>query len=620
MKPRVLLLVDQPGRAFHRIASQLQRLLSDEFAFELVSIPELDERHDGADLAVSLVWRARPFLFECNVRRHIICLYDHVSWCKAPEDCCDWRMLQQQSDVVVVGNEAILGQLIAQENLCKPTFLCEDGVDCEAFQPLPLPKEFTVGWCGDSSARGGTIKGVASIADAADMAGVRFEALDMAAGKGLSWKRLPSWYNLISCYVCASSEEGTPNPPLEAMACGRPVVSTRVGILPRVIQHGVSGLFVTRDPASIALGIEAVRDGDIVAMGAAARLAAEAHDWKLKIGHWRAALHAALAPKPINMMPPTAKRRVTPGTRPRFLLTADVRGWAFDVNNQDMAKHLADWADFEFFYIEDALSAPPAMRRFSGVFLPYRNWPLNHYWRGVPRLGSLRSADLDPTRPGFIPEEDAEAILSSAGWHVVTRQAEKLLAAAFPGKIVYLTNPVDMDRFPEPTAISDRVIASWNGNANHASGCPDAKGFKSIIRPACEAAGVELRFAEYSTCRLPREAMPAFYRRANASLCASSYEGASNSVMEAMASGLAVIATDVGNHREMMESQIEHLGATGMVLIKDRSVEAFADALRALTPTRALEMGEINREEIASRWSWKAWAPAYREFFSRVLA
>jgi glycosyltransferase involved in cell wall biosynthesis len=210
--------------------------------------------------------------------------------------------------------------------------------------------------------------------------------------------------------------------------------------------------------------------------------------------------------------------------------------------------------------------------------------------------------------------------MESAGWHVVTRQSEKLLSERFPGKIVYLTNPVDMDRFPEPTAIGDRLIASWNGNANHASGERDVKGFNSVVRPACEAAGAELRFAEYTTCRLPREAMPAFYRRANVALCASSYEGASNSVMEAMASGLAVIATDVGNHREMMESQIEHLGASGMVLIKERSVEAFADALKALTPARALEMGALNRQEIAERWSWTAWAPRYREFFSRVLA
>jgi glycosyltransferase involved in cell wall biosynthesis len=521
--------------------------------------------------------------------------------------------------VVVVGNEGILNQLIAQENLCKPTFLCEDGVDCDEFKPLPFPEEFTVGWCGDSSARNGTIKGVSAIADAADIAGVKLECLDMAAGKGLPWKKLLDWYGLISCYVCASSEEGTPNPPLEAMACGRPVVSTRVGILPRVVQHGASGYFVNRDRDSIAYGIQAVKDGDLGAMGAAARKAVEAHDWKLKIGHWRAALHAALAPKRADIFPPVTKRR-TNGSRPRFLLVADVRGWAFDVNNQDMARYLGDWADFEHFYIDDALASPPACRRFAGVFLPYRNWPLSHYWAALPQLGALRSADLDPTRPGEVPDEDADAILSSAGWHVVTREAEARLAPLFPGKIVYLTNPVDMDRFPEPTTVSDRVIASWNGNANHASGVADVKGFGSIVRPACEAAGVELRFAEYTTCRLPREAMPAFYRRANVALCASSYEGASNSVMEAMASGLAVIATDVGNHREMQESQIKHLGASGMILLEDRSVESFAEALRNLTPARALEMGALNRQEIAERWSWTAWAPAYREFFSRVLA
>jgi glycosyltransferase involved in cell wall biosynthesis len=112
--------------------------------------------------------------------------------------------------------------------------------------------------------------------------------------------------------------------------------------------------------------------------------------------------------------------------------------------------------------------------------------------------------------------------------------------------------------------------------------------------------------------------MPGFYRRSSVALCASLYEGASNSVMEAMAAGLAVIATDVGNHGEMVESQRKHLGDTGILLV-ERNPEAFAEALRSLTPARMREMGRLNREEIAARWSWDAWRDRYVEFFRSAI-
>ena len=111
-----------------------------------------------------------------------------------------------------------------------------------------------------------------------------------------------------------------------------------------------------------------------------------------------------------------------------------------------------------------------------------------------------------------------------------------------------------------------------------------------------------------------------FYCQSNVALCASDYEGASNSVMEAMASGLAVIATDVGNHREMMESQLANLGETGIMLV-DRTPEAFADALRELDvcPDKVSSMGMANHTEIVERWSWDAWRDRYMCFWGMAL-
>ena len=206
-----------------------------------------------------------------------------------------------------------------------------------------------------------------------------------------------------------------------------------------------------------------------------------------------------------------------------------------------------------------------------------------------------------------------------AAFHVVTAANFAELREHCPGA-VYLTNPVNVRRFDRGE--TPGVVASWNGNAQHNSAGSgiDVKGFHSIVEPACRQSHTPLVIAEYHTCRLPPAEMPAFYRRGSVALCASLFEGASNSTMEAMAAGQALITTDSGNHRELRDSQIEHLGETGIEIV-ERNVEAFVAALRRLQadPGRAQRMGAINRREIAERWSWSAWADRYAAFVERAL-
>jgi glycosyltransferase involved in cell wall biosynthesis len=79
----------------------------------------------------------------------------------------------------------------------------------------------------------------------------------------------------------ASDHEGFPNVLLEAMATGRPVVSTSVGGVPELVRDGVDGLLVPRD--AHALGEALVRvAGDLPGaerMGAEARRRAEGFGW-----------------------------------------------------------------------------------------------------------------------------------------------------------------------------------------------------------------------------------------------------------------------------------------------------------------------------------------------------
>ncbi|HUB78358.1 MAG TPA: glycosyltransferase family 4 protein [Bryobacteraceae bacterium] len=53
--------------------------------------------------------------------------------------------------------------------------------------------------------------------------------------------RLPEMYSLLDVYLVTARVEGGPLTVLESLACGTPVVSTRVGLVPDVVIDGVNG-------------------------------------------------------------------------------------------------------------------------------------------------------------------------------------------------------------------------------------------------------------------------------------------------------------------------------------------------------------------------------------------
>jgi glycosyltransferase involved in cell wall biosynthesis len=53
-----------------------------------------------------------------------------------------------------------------------------------------------------------------------------------------------TYYHAMDVYVCTSASEGLSNSILEAMACGRPVIATKVGGNPELVQHGETGYLV----------------------------------------------------------------------------------------------------------------------------------------------------------------------------------------------------------------------------------------------------------------------------------------------------------------------------------------------------------------------------------------
>jgi teichuronic acid biosynthesis glycosyltransferase TuaC len=69
-------------------------------------------------------------------------------------------------------------------------------------------------------------------------------------------EELANWFNAADLSCLASSREGWPNVVMESLACGTPVVATRVGGIPEIITSEELGILVEQNIDSLATGLE----------------------------------------------------------------------------------------------------------------------------------------------------------------------------------------------------------------------------------------------------------------------------------------------------------------------------------------------------------------------------
>ena len=274
-KKRIAIVYDRDGWAFCNIATEIKKNLSNKYDITIFPVSIFE------DNPVQLILLADRFdLVHCLWRGELSCLdyefargyihnmgytfeefYEkHIKKANITTSVYDHKFLDEQnfettkSFAKYARNYTVSSTILRDiyndlEIDKKPMVVISDGVDINKFKPDNLERfkienlknrKIRIGWVGNSeftdSEGDSDLKGVRKIIKPAIeeliKEGYPIEAKFADRKEGyIPHDKMPDYYNSIDIYVCASKNEGTPNPVLESMASGVPIISTDVGIV-----------------------------------------------------------------------------------------------------------------------------------------------------------------------------------------------------------------------------------------------------------------------------------------------------------------------------------------------------------------------------------------------------
>lgn len=197
----------------------------------------------------------------------------------------------------------------------------------------------------------------------------------------------------------------------------------------------------------------------------------------------------------------------------------------------------------------------------------------------------------------------------------------------YGGEIQVIPNGIDTRIFrPVATAgrTSEPVRVLFSGNPTRRKGATWLPGIAALLESGAEIAvtgglretdAVRAAPGIRALSRVEPRDMPVLYRRFDLLLAPTVREGMSLSVLEAMASGLPVVASDIPSIREIVDPN------KGGILCPVGDVGAFAAAIDRLAaaPVLRKQMGEYNRTRIESEYTVGHMVERYRTAFAQVL-
>ena len=255
MKPRrVLLVVDVEGWAYDIIAKSISGSFR-KYNAEIVYFRDLIDGKtfvDGSDFDVIFAFFWYDMLLRGKLidnldsRKVCVDVQSHNSWLKRGIQLNEVERILENFTSVGFSSRKLMKKFPRLEN----KFYTPSGYDPRRFKPTPLPKydgTLKICWAGDpETSHHGDVKGYYEYIQPAIKEFDDVELITASKQNRIPHNQMGSFYSRGHVYLNFSSSEGTPMPLLEAMACGRPVITTNVGISEEVVNDGENGWVIPR--------------------------------------------------------------------------------------------------------------------------------------------------------------------------------------------------------------------------------------------------------------------------------------------------------------------------------------------------------------------------------------
>jgi len=313
--PRILFIVDSPNWAHDFKTRNLARVLGHDYDIRKVFQTEVTaDDLKQADLIVVYYWlqlkALGPLLPSLERNREKVLVGICSSWeLERPRRREGLRVLRSWARAVFVNNLSLYNEYRPKFDV--PVFYTPNGVDTGFFRPAVDKKSSSwlqVGWAGSLATFGPGYKGYIEliVPAAKTLDGVKL----VSAARENKWRspeEMREFYHSLDAYVCASRAEGTPNPCLEAAACGIPLLTTRVGNMPELVRHRVNSLFIEPNLKDLAEKLSLLRDSPAVRLSLSQQLHEDIQlwDWSIRAQAYRQMFEELLARKCFEARPST---------------------------------------------------------------------------------------------------------------------------------------------------------------------------------------------------------------------------------------------------------------------------------------------------------------------------
>ena len=250
-KPKILLLTDVPNWAWAIKSNQIKKYLSDEFDIEIVHLLGVGSRGfnvENFDLYLVYGWSY------CNRLNGVRPINRKISGVTAHKEKDFFRRNIVPALKTTQWHHAnsILLKHELEEAGFENVFYVPNGVDEELFHEInPIPESrsnLIVGHVGKNCGQGTDAKGHTEfIEPSCKQAEVVYKGHYNNYKTQIPHSQMVDFYQGTDLFIVASKTDGTPNGALEAAACGRPILSNKIGNMPEFIVDGHNGFLIDRD-------------------------------------------------------------------------------------------------------------------------------------------------------------------------------------------------------------------------------------------------------------------------------------------------------------------------------------------------------------------------------------